>query len=234
MPDQSSDEVHYREGFLHILAIFMAVVMESDKIAVIPVDSWCGNYGASEIAPNVFYNRFRVAFVGLCVHIEPFFVFLWGGLLKYHLPCRWVNSRFSLQQKTPILQKCWFANHILNKGVLADWPWNEELAGNFKKMVFLLYLSFPYFLCMIKRHQRERGWRTSEKNWTFSDHSRKGGYLRDIAKKPINRWNQKRKKLLMNSRERKATKNTCKCKVLYLRSGKFITTLGRYECGLMN
>lgn len=39
MPDQSSDEVHYREGFLHILAIFMAVVMESDKIAVIPVDS---------------------------------------------------------------------------------------------------------------------------------------------------------------------------------------------------
>ena len=36
--DETSNEIHYRKGFFHILRIFMAVVMKSDKVAIVFVN----------------------------------------------------------------------------------------------------------------------------------------------------------------------------------------------------
>lgn len=72
---EAPDELHSRNGFLYILPIFMAVVVEGDRFTVIFVNPGSGDDGASKVAANVFYNCFWVAFVGLGVHIEAFFVF---------------------------------------------------------------------------------------------------------------------------------------------------------------
>ena len=75
MLDEALDELHGRNGFFYILPIFMAVVMESDRFPVIFVNSGSGDDGTAKITPNVFHNGFRVAFVGLGIHIEALFVF---------------------------------------------------------------------------------------------------------------------------------------------------------------
>ena len=38
MTDQALDEIHGKDGFLDIFIIFMAVVVESDHIAIIVID----------------------------------------------------------------------------------------------------------------------------------------------------------------------------------------------------
>lgn len=75
MAYETLNEFHNRNRFFHILFIFMAVVMESDKVAVIFINPGGGNNGTSKVASNVFYDCFRIAFVRLGIHIEPFFVF---------------------------------------------------------------------------------------------------------------------------------------------------------------
>ena len=75
MPDETSYELHNRKRFFGIGIIFVAVVMEGDKVAIIFVNPGGGNNRASQIAPNVFYGGFGVAFSWLGIDIETVFVF---------------------------------------------------------------------------------------------------------------------------------------------------------------
>ena len=74
MPDETFYELHNRKRFFDIGVIFVAVVMESDKVAIIFVNPGGGNNRASQIAPNVFYGGFGVAFSWLGIDIETVFV----------------------------------------------------------------------------------------------------------------------------------------------------------------
>lgn len=75
MPDQPLYEFHNRDSLFYILIIFVPVVMEGDKVTIIIVNSGSGDDGPSKIASNVFHSCFWVAFVWLCINIEPFLVF---------------------------------------------------------------------------------------------------------------------------------------------------------------
>lgn len=72
--DESLDELHNRDGFFHILIIFVPVVVESDKIAIILVNPGSGDNRAAEIAADVLYNCFRITFVWFGIHIEAIFM----------------------------------------------------------------------------------------------------------------------------------------------------------------
>lgn len=74
MPDGPFYEIHNRNGFFHIPVIFVLVVMESDKAAVIFVNPGCGDDGATGIAANIFDGCLGTAFVWLCIYVETFFV----------------------------------------------------------------------------------------------------------------------------------------------------------------
>lgn len=75
MADEAFYELHNRKCFFHIGIIFVAVVMEGDKIAIIFVNPGGGNNRTPQIAPNVFYGGFGVAFSWLGIDIETVFVF---------------------------------------------------------------------------------------------------------------------------------------------------------------
>ena len=75
MADKTLYELHNRKGFFHIGVIFVAVVMEGDKVAIIFVNPGGGNNRTSQIAPNVFYGGSGVAFSWLGIDIETVFVF---------------------------------------------------------------------------------------------------------------------------------------------------------------
>ena len=74
MADEAFYEFHNRESLHNIGIIFVAVVMESGKAAIIFVNAGSSNYGTSQITANVFRNGFGVTFVGLCIDIETVFV----------------------------------------------------------------------------------------------------------------------------------------------------------------
>ncbi len=74
MPDEAPDKFHDRDGFLYIGVIFVAVVMECDIFPIIVINTGGCNYWPAKVTPNVFDNRFWVAFVWLCIDIEPVFV----------------------------------------------------------------------------------------------------------------------------------------------------------------
>ena len=75
MADEALYELHNRKGLFNIGVIFVAVVMEGDKVPIIFVNPGRGNNGASKIAPNVFYGGFGFTFIWLCIDIETVFVF---------------------------------------------------------------------------------------------------------------------------------------------------------------
>ena len=75
MPDETFYELHNRKRFFDIGIIFVAVVMEGDKAAIIFVNPGGGNNRTSQIAPNVFYGGSGVAFSWLGIDIETVFVF---------------------------------------------------------------------------------------------------------------------------------------------------------------
>ena len=74
MADEVLYEIHNGKSLLNIGIIFVAVVMEGDKAAIIFVNPGCGDDRASEIASNVFYNRFGITFVWLGIYIEAIFM----------------------------------------------------------------------------------------------------------------------------------------------------------------
>ena len=92
MADKTPYEVHNRKRFFHIFVIFMAVVMESDKITVIVVNPGSGDDRTSEIAANIFDHRFRVTLVGFGIDIETVLVF--PVTAGFHFFKGWTNFRF--------------------------------------------------------------------------------------------------------------------------------------------
>lgn len=52
----------------------MAVIVESDGISIIPVNSGCSDNGSAKIASNVFCNDFRITEIWFCIDIETVFV----------------------------------------------------------------------------------------------------------------------------------------------------------------
>ena len=76
MSDKPLYEFHNRDSFFYILVIFVSVVMEGDKVAVVSVNPGCGDDGTPEIAANIFDGCFGVAFVGLCIYVKTFLMLL--------------------------------------------------------------------------------------------------------------------------------------------------------------
>lgn len=73
--DQAFDELHNRKSFFHTGVIFMTVVMEGNKVAIVFINPGSGNHRASELTPDVFYYGFGGTFVWICIDVEAVFVF---------------------------------------------------------------------------------------------------------------------------------------------------------------
>ena len=88
MLDQPVDEIHGRQGFFHIFVIFMAVVMEGNRIffRIVFINTGSGNDGSSEITANVFGNLSGVAAVWFCINVESVFMAVVYG--RYNFPER--------------------------------------------------------------------------------------------------------------------------------------------------
>lgn len=75
MLDEALNEFHNRNGFFYVFVIFMAVVVESDKISIIFIDPWSGDYRTAKITADIFNDGFGVTFVGFGIDIETVFMF---------------------------------------------------------------------------------------------------------------------------------------------------------------
>lgn len=74
MLNQAFDEIHNREGFFHVLIIFVPVIMKGRKAAVIAVDPGGGNDGTPKIAVRIFENGLRVAFIRRGLNIKAMLI----------------------------------------------------------------------------------------------------------------------------------------------------------------
>ena len=55
MLDQTPNEVNCWNGFNNIFMILVAIVMKSNGITIVRVDSGCGDYRSSEVTADIFY-----------------------------------------------------------------------------------------------------------------------------------------------------------------------------------
>lgn len=62
MADEARYELHNRKGYLHIGVIFVAVIVEGDKVTIIAVNPGRGDNMPPQIASNVFYGGFGITF----------------------------------------------------------------------------------------------------------------------------------------------------------------------------
>ena len=96
VPDQPADELHSGDCFFHIFTIFVAVVMEGNKVPIVAVDAGSGDDRASKIAADIFDHCFRVAFVRLGIDIKTIFVLLIAAGLYFFEG--WADQRFHFVQ----------------------------------------------------------------------------------------------------------------------------------------
>lgn len=75
VPDKAFNKIHNRNGFLNVLAIFVTIVMERDKIPHIRIDSGSGNDRATKIPTDIFGNSLRITTVRFSINIEAVFMF---------------------------------------------------------------------------------------------------------------------------------------------------------------
>lgn len=61
-------------GFVYQCIIFMAVIVERNRIAIIAVNPGGGDHRAPQVTPNVFYNLVGFAFLGLGIDIKAVFM----------------------------------------------------------------------------------------------------------------------------------------------------------------
>ena len=66
--DEMFYEIHDRQSFFHIRVIFMAVIVESNGISIIPINHGGDYDGSAKIPTNIFRN------IGLGIDIETMFV----------------------------------------------------------------------------------------------------------------------------------------------------------------
>ena len=65
MLDKTLYKFHNEDSFFHVFVILMTVVMESNKITVIVVNTGRGDYRPAEIAADILYNCFGSHLFGL-------------------------------------------------------------------------------------------------------------------------------------------------------------------------
>ena len=75
MTNETFDKIHGRNGFLNKLVIFVAVVMKSDKVIAVRINSGSSNDRTTKIATDIFGNSFRITTIGFCINIETMFMF---------------------------------------------------------------------------------------------------------------------------------------------------------------
>ena len=75
MTDETFDKIHNRNGFLNVLFIFVAIVMESNKITSIRINSGSSDDRVSKISADIFGCGFWITTVRLCINIEAMFMF---------------------------------------------------------------------------------------------------------------------------------------------------------------
>lgn len=97
MMNQTFYKIHDRQGFFHIGIVFMSVVVESDCLTVIFVDTGGCNDGAAKVVPNVFDNNLGVTYVWFCINIESMFIVFIAKSL--HLLERGADDLFHLIEK---------------------------------------------------------------------------------------------------------------------------------------
>lgn len=95
--DQALDKIHNRESLFHIGIVFVAVIMECNRIAVIAVNSGGGDNGPSKIAPDVFGDYFGITEIGLGIDVET--VFVLAVAFRFHLFERRTNLVFQPIEK---------------------------------------------------------------------------------------------------------------------------------------
>ena len=98
MTDETFDEIYDRQSLFHILFILVPVIVESNGIAIIPVNPGCGYDGSAKIAPNIFSNYFRIAEIGLGIDIET--LFMLGVTFRFYLFERRTNPVFQFVEKS--------------------------------------------------------------------------------------------------------------------------------------
>lgn len=74
MADQTLDEIHSRDGFFNIFFIFVTIVVESNHIAIIFIDSGGGNDRSAKITTDIFDHYFGITEIGFCINIKSLFV----------------------------------------------------------------------------------------------------------------------------------------------------------------
>lgn len=75
MLDKTLYKFHNGDSFFHISVIPMAVVMESNKVAVIVANTESGDYRPSEIASDILHDGLGVTFIGFGIDVKAVFVF---------------------------------------------------------------------------------------------------------------------------------------------------------------
>ena len=81
MLDEKLDENHSRNGLFDKSIILMPVIMESDIVSVIRINSRESDDGTAEITSDIFGNRISVTEIGFSIDIEAILVlFVDGGL----------------------------------------------------------------------------------------------------------------------------------------------------------
>ena len=74
MTDEPLDEINSRDCFLYVFIIFMAIVMESNSMTVIVIDSGGCDNGTTQITTNKFNNCFRITEIWLGINVESMFM----------------------------------------------------------------------------------------------------------------------------------------------------------------
>lgn len=75
MLDKMLYKFHNGDSFFHVFVILMAVVMESNKITVIVVNTGSGDNRPSGIASDILHDGFGVTFIGFGIDVKAVFVF---------------------------------------------------------------------------------------------------------------------------------------------------------------
>ncbi len=79
MLNKTLHEIKDRNGFLHILFIFMTIIMEGDEVTIIFIDTFGGDNRTSKISADIFNNGVRFAFSIFSKDIETVFMIRIAG-----------------------------------------------------------------------------------------------------------------------------------------------------------
>ena len=69
--DKSFHEIQYGNGFKNKLVVFMSVVVEGDRIAIIFINTGSGDNRSSKVSADVFCDNGRIAEIRFCIDIKP-------------------------------------------------------------------------------------------------------------------------------------------------------------------